>query len=92
MTAVKDSPVPDPSESAALIGLSERMKSVDATQIAQAAEIAELRARSEAVVRHWYESSVIEKSQFMADVEGRVELAERHIRRAEREQEEEKEI
>jgi len=87
LTAIKDSPIPDPSESAALIALGERMKGIEATQMAQAAEISELRTRSEAVLRAWYESSVIERSQFMADVEGRVEKVERLIRRAEHEQE-----
>lgn len=83
LTAIKDSPIPDPAESATLIALGERMKAIETTQIAQSAEIAELRTRSEAVIRTWYESSVIERSQFMADVEGRVERVERLIRRAE---------
>lgn len=92
LTAIKDTPIPDPSASAALIALSDRMKALEATQLAQAAEVAELRTRSEAVIRSWYESSVMGNAQFMADVEGRIEKVERQVRRAEREREEEDEI
>lgn len=63
------------------------MKAIEATQIAQSADIAELRTRSEAVLRAWYENSVIERSQFMADVESSVERVERSIRRVEHERE-----
>lgn len=71
----------------ALITLMERMKAIEATQMAQAADIAELRMRSETVLRTWYESSVIERSQFMADVGSRFERVERSIRRTEHERE-----
>lgn len=60
------------------------MKGIEATQIAQAAEIAELRARSEVVVRQWYEHNVMSYSNFVAGVESRVENAERVVRRVER--------
>lgn len=92
LTAIKDSPIPDPSESASLIARTEKMRALEATQISQAAEIAELRTRSEDVMRQWYESSVLSCSQFMADVEGRVEKVERRVRRAEHDKEAEKEI
>jgi len=85
LTSVKDTPIPDPTQSAALIATRDRLKALEATQIGQAAEAAELRSRSEAVVRAWYEGSVLRKSQFMSDLEGRVELVERAVRRAERE-------
>ncbi|RYP15762.1 hypothetical protein DL765_005488 [Monosporascus sp. GIB2] len=84
LTAVSDTPVPDPTLSAGLAALLPRMRGVEAAQLAQAAEIAELRARSEVVVRRWYERRVLDYSDFVADVEGRVEKAERAVRRAER--------
>lgn len=59
------------------------MKGVEATQLAQEAEIGELRDRSERVVRKWYEERVVGYSSFIADVEGRVENVERKVRRAE---------
>ncbi|UNI13719.1 hypothetical protein JDV02_000435 [Purpureocillium takamizusanense] len=90
LTAVKDSPIPDPSESASLISKAERMKAIEATQLAQATEISELRRRSEAVLRSWYEGNVLANSQTMADVESRVEKVERLVRRRERKIEEEK--
>ncbi|CAG9940487.1 unnamed protein product [Clonostachys rosea f. rosea IK726] len=84
LTAIKDSQIPDPAESAALLAQAERMTAIEATQLAQAAEIAELRTRSEAVLRSWYESSILSNSQLLADVEGRVEKIERQVKRVER--------
>ena len=84
LTAIKDCPVPDPSDSAHLITLTDRMRAIEATQIAQAAEVAELRRRSEVVMRTWYENGVLANSQALADVEARVERSERAVRRAEK--------
>jgi hypothetical protein len=92
LTAIQDSPIPDTSESAALIAQSEKMKALEATQTAQAAEMAELRRRSEVVMRTWYESGILQTSQALADVERRMERVERLIRRLEHAKEEEKEI
>ncbi|KAG6167928.1 hypothetical protein E4U11_006338 [Claviceps purpurea] len=83
LTAIQDSPVPDPAESASLIGLTERMKAIEATQLAQAAEMAELRQRSEAVMLAWYERGVLANSQSLADLEGKAQDVERTIRRRE---------
>ncbi|KUI56016.1 hypothetical protein VP1G_03382 [Cytospora mali] len=83
LTAVtSDTPIPDPKLSADLVALLPRMKGIEATQLAQEAEIAELRARSERVVRQWYEERVVGYGDFIADVEGRVERVERKVRRA----------
>ncbi|KAI1493351.1 hypothetical protein F5X96DRAFT_225888 [Biscogniauxia mediterranea] len=84
LTAIADTPVPDPAQSAALAALLPRMRGVEATQLAQAAEIAALRARSEAVVRRWYERDVLAYSNFVAGVESRVEMAERTARRVQK--------
>ncbi|POS81198.1 nuclear distribution protein [Diaporthe helianthi] len=84
LTAVtSDTPVPDPKLSADLVALLPRMKGVEATQLAQEAEIGELRDRSERVVRKWYEERVVGYGSFIAEVEGRVEGVERKVRRAE---------
>ncbi|KAI2782042.1 hypothetical protein F4815DRAFT_443494 [Daldinia loculata] len=84
LTAISDTPIPDPAHTATLAALLPKMKGIEATQIAQAAEIAELRARSEVVVRQWYEHNVMSYSNFVAGVESRVENAERVVRRVER--------
>ncbi|KAI8956714.1 hypothetical protein F5Y11DRAFT_139130 [Daldinia sp. FL1419] len=84
LTAISDTPIPDPAHTATLAALLPKMKGIEATQIAQAAEIAELRARSEIVVRRWYEQNVMSYSNFVAGVESRVEDAERTVRRIER--------
>ncbi|KAI0172607.1 hypothetical protein GGR52DRAFT_591119 [Hypoxylon sp. FL1284] len=84
LTAVSDAPVPDPAWSADLAALLPRMRSAEATQLAQAAEVAALRARSEAAVRRWYERDVVAYSGFVAAVEGRVERAERTVRQIEK--------
>ncbi|KAM4065376.1 dynactin subunit p22 domain-containing protein [Hirsutella rhossiliensis] len=92
LTAIKDSPIPDVSESTALISMTDRMKAIQVTQAAQAADMAELRRRSEVVVRSWYESNLLAGSRSMADMESRVEGVERQVRRRERAKEEDKEM
>ncbi|KAK3364581.1 hypothetical protein B0T25DRAFT_69546 [Lasiosphaeria hispida] len=85
LTAVTiDTPVPDPKLSAELASLVPRMKGVEATQLAQEADIAELRARSERVMRAWYEGRVLRYGRFVAEAEGRVERVEQGIRRLEK--------
>ncbi|KAK3695751.1 nuclear distribution protein [Podospora appendiculata] len=85
LTAItSDTPVPDPKLSAELASLVPRMKGVEATQLAQEADIAELRARSERVMRAWYEGTVLRYGDFMAGVEGRFEKLERAVRRTEK--------
>lgn len=85
LTAVtSDTPVPDPKLSAELVSLLPRMQGVEATQLAQDADIAELRARSERVMRAWYEGRVLRYGQAVAEVEGRFEKVEMGIRRMER--------
>ncbi|KXJ93848.1 putative nuclear distribution protein RO10 [Microdochium bolleyi] len=88
LTAIDDTPIPDPALSAGLAALIPRMRAVEATQLAQSAEIARLRAQSEVVIRQWYERDVMGYSGFVARVEDRIELVERDIRRVERAQEE----
>jgi hypothetical protein len=85
LTAVTaDTPVPDAKLSAELIALMPRMKGIEATQLAQEAEIAQLRVRSEQVMRAWYEGRVLRYGQSVADAEGRFENAELGIRRLEK--------
>ncbi|KAK3372623.1 hypothetical protein B0H63DRAFT_301982 [Podospora didyma] len=85
LTAVlSDMPVPDPQLSVELASLVPRMKGIEALQLAQEAEMAELRVRSERVMRAWYEGRVLGYSQYVAGVEGRVEKVEMGVRRAER--------
>ncbi|KAL7972548.1 hypothetical protein HDV63DRAFT_291583 [Trichoderma sp. SZMC 28014] len=66
LTAAKDIPIPDSSASASLISLTQRMKAIGATQLAQAAEISELRSKSEMLVRSWYENRALVDSQMIA--------------------------
>lgn len=85
LTAVtSDTPVPDPELSAHLASLLPRMKGVEAMQLAQEAEMADLRARSERAMREWYEGRVLKYGDFVADLEGRVEDIEMGIRREEK--------
>ncbi|KAK4074456.1 uncharacterized protein Triagg1_5052 [Trichoderma aggressivum f. europaeum] len=90
LTAVKDIPIPESSASAGLISLTQRMKAIEATQLAQAAEISALRSRSEALVRSWYENGAVVNSQVLAHTEGKIQRVEREVRRRERSFEEEK--
>ncbi|KAL7800073.1 hypothetical protein V8C37DRAFT_398312 [Trichoderma ceciliae] len=90
LTAVKDIPIPDSSASATLISLSQRMKAIEATQLAQASAISKLRSKSEVLVRSWYENGAVVNSQVLAHSEGKIQRAEREVRRRERQLEEEK--
>lgn len=81
---VHDTPIPDPALSAELSSLLPKMKGIEVTQLAQEAEIAELRARSEELVARWYEERVVRYGEFVAGVEGRVERVERGVRRVAR--------
>ncbi|CAN8100515.1 unnamed protein product [Discula destructiva] len=82
LTAVtSDTPLPDPALSAELVALLPKMKGIETTQLAQEAEIAELRARSENIVGHWYAERVVRYGEFAANVEGRVERVEKGVRR-----------
>jgi hypothetical protein len=68
------------------------MKGVEAMQIAQEAEIAALRVRSERVLRSWYEDLLLRYGDWVADVEARVEGVEAGVRRAEKRRQRELEI
>ena len=85
---VADTPVPDPALSARLAALLPRMAGLEAARCAQDAEVAELRARSEAVVRRFYEHRALPASEFVAAAESRVGRVERAVRRAQRERDE----
>ncbi|KAK4125195.1 hypothetical protein N657DRAFT_633081 [Parathielavia appendiculata] len=82
--ATSDTPIPDAKQSAALAALGPRMRGIEALQLAQTAEISELRARSERAVRAWYEGGVLRYGVKLADVEGRLEKVARGVRRVER--------
>ncbi|KAK3331447.1 hypothetical protein B0H66DRAFT_446078, partial [Apodospora peruviana] len=82
--ATSDTPVPDPKLSAELASLLPRMKGVEAMQLAQEAEVAELRVRSERAMRDWYEGRVLQYGQFIAEAEGKFEKLEMGVRRTEK--------
>lgn len=90
LIAINDTPVPDTKESAILLGLKDRMAIIESTQLSQATELADLRSRSERVVKAWYEQGVLQKSQDIANIETQVELIERGIKRAEHRREADK--
>jgi len=75
-------PVPPAELSAQLISLQPRVAKVEALQVAQNAEIAELRERSAAVIQRWYTMDILRAGDSLAELEGRVEQVERDVRRA----------
>ncbi|KAI0138333.1 nuclear distribution protein [Pestalotiopsis sp. NC0098] len=84
LTSIKDTPIPDPSLTANLVTLVPRMKAIEATQKAQSAEVADLRRRSEQLVRNYYEQSVVGYGNRLAGAEKRVERVERAVKQAEK--------
>ncbi|KAL2269329.1 hypothetical protein VTJ83DRAFT_1513 [Remersonia thermophila] len=87
--ATSDAPVPDAAQSAKLAALAPRMRAVEALQRAQEVEIAELRRRSERVLRIWHETGILRAGQALADANSRLERVERGVRREERRRKEE---
>ncbi|KAL2379809.1 nuclear distribution protein, variant 2 [Blastomyces gilchristii SLH14081] len=87
LTSLKDLPIPPASLSASLIELQPRLDRLAAVQEQQAAEIAELRARSALVAKRWVEVGVLGGSEVWAEWEGRIERVERGVRRLERRRE-----
>jgi hypothetical protein len=75
-------PVPPADLSAQLIELVPRIAQLEAVQAVQDAEIAELRARSAAVIQQWYTNDILRVGDAWADLEGRVEQGEQKVRRA----------
>ncbi|KAI4592101.1 hypothetical protein KJ359_011893 [Pestalotiopsis sp. 9143b] len=84
LTSIKDTPIPDPSLTANLVTLVPRMKAIEATQKAQSAEVADLRRRSEQLVRNYYEQSVVGYGNRLAGAEKRVERVERVVKQVEK--------
>lgn len=68
------------------------MKGLEAVQIAQEGEMAELRVRSERVLRQWYEERVLKYGEWVAKVEEDLEHVEAGVRRAVRRREGEVEV
>ncbi len=83
--ALVDIPVPDAALSAQLVALVPRMQSLQESQRALDREIAELRHRSECVVRKYYERHALATANVVASVETRLERAEGRVRRLEKE-------
>src|SRR5436309_15963008 len=82
LTSIRDVPIPPAELSARLIDLQPRIAMVEALQVAQNADIAELRERSAAVIQRWYTKDVLGAGETWADLEGRVAVVEQKIRRA----------
>ncbi|KAL1841745.1 hypothetical protein VTJ49DRAFT_6659 [Mycothermus thermophilus] len=82
--ATSDAPIPDAAQSAKLAALAPRMRTVEALQRAQEVEMAELRRRSERILRIWYETGILRTGQALADANSRLERVERGVRREER--------
>lgn len=80
-----DVPIPPTESSLKLIQLEPRLAKVKLVQEAQKKEMAELRERTVEVLRRWYTLDVVGVGDFWAEIEGRVGMVERGVRRAGRE-------
>ena len=83
LTSLNDLPIPDAESSAALIELQPQMDRLAQTQAEQAAVVSELRVRTARVLQRWYEIGLLGSGECWAEWEGRLEEAEREIRRKE---------
>ncbi|CAK7203626.1 hypothetical protein SEUCBS139899_006364 [Sporothrix eucalyptigena] len=83
--ALVDTPVPEASLSAHLVGLVPRMELLLEKQKEIDGEVSSLRSRSERLVRQYYEQQALGSAKVVARVETRVERAEGRVRRLETE-------
>jgi hypothetical protein len=81
LTSIRDVPIPPAELSAQLINLQPRIAKVEALQAAQNSDIAELRARSAAVVQRWYTLDILQAGESWAELESRVGQVEQKVRR-----------
>jgi hypothetical protein len=81
LTSIRDVPIPPAELSAQLIDLQPRIAKVEALQAAQNSDIAELRARSAAVIQRWYTLDILQAGESWAELESRVEQVEQKVRR-----------
>lgn len=77
------SSIPDSASFTNLIASQARIEKIEAKQIAQAREVAELREKSAEVVEAWYEDGVLEMGERWADWEERLRDCEILVRRQE---------
>lgn len=83
LTSIRDLAIPSSSLSTSLIALLPRIARLQATQDAQAREMAALRAQSAKAVQRWYELGVLGQGECWAEWEGRMEECEKRARRME---------
>ncbi|KAK6336241.1 hypothetical protein TWF696_001802 [Orbilia brochopaga] len=88
LVSLRDLPVPDVDVSVRLIALQPRLDRLTVMQEMQGREMAELRRRSVKVLERWYEVGVEGVNGCFAEWDERVGRAERAVRRAEVEKEE----
>lgn len=79
--SIRDVPIPPTELSAQLIDLQPRIAKVEALQAVQNSDIAELRARSAAVIQRWYTLDILQAGESWAELESRVEQVEQKVRR-----------
>jgi hypothetical protein len=82
LTSIRDVPVPPAELSAQLVELVPRIAQLEAVQAGQEVEMADLRARSAAVIQQWYTEEVLQAGDNWAELEGRVQQVEQKVRRA----------
>lgn len=83
LTSLKDLPIPPAEASTSLIELQPRLDRLAVVQEQQAAEVAELRARSALLMKRWMEVGIVGGGEVWGDWEGRVERVERTVKRIE---------
>ncbi|RDW62126.1 hypothetical protein BP6252_11559 [Coleophoma cylindrospora] len=80
LTSISDLPIPAASLSAQLVELQPRVAKIEALQMDQAADMAELRMRTAAVLQRWYAVDVLGAGDSWAELEDRVDWVEQRVR------------
>lgn len=81
LTSIFDLPIPPAELSAQLIELQPRISKIESIQANQKLEIAELQARSAALIERWYMTNILQAGEAWAALETRLRQVEQKIRR-----------
>lgn len=83
LTSILDTPLPAAELSAKIIATRPQVSELEALQASQMKTMASLKERTTAILQRWYSVDVLQSGEYWADVEGRVDIMEQDIRRAE---------
>lgn len=84
LTSIMDMPIPDPGASANITQTIPAVSKLDLLQDFQAREVMLLKQRSISILQRYYTLDILKTGEYWTDVEGRIDIIERAVKRAEK--------